>query len=254
MPAVATPVAAWLVGAGASATVGAVVGQIAAGVVTGAVVGAGVAALTGEDIGDGALKGGLIGGAFSGITSILTIGAGGTDSLLQSVGLGSGSGSGSGTVASGGTDLVSGSASGGSGSSSVISGGSNVGGGVTSGGGSSWNAALNNSAGGITNSSSLGSGILGGSTGELLTEIGKGFISSYLEDDKDDKSDQTTAEQLVDSQKVNVVPEFYAHTANIKIPDHWKKYNRLPAQPNPPEPFALTPRPHTGLVAPEATV
>lgn len=66
---IAAPVAAWALGAGASATVAAVAGSVAVGIVSGAVIGAASAAISGGDIFKGALKGAVVGGISGGILS-----------------------------------------------------------------------------------------------------------------------------------------------------------------------------------------
>ncbi len=93
---IAAPVAIWAAGAAtavgvsaaAAATVGALAGAIAVGVVSGAVIGAAGALITGGNILDGALKGALIGGVSAGVFSGLGMATGLASSSSQLASMG----------------------------------------------------------------------------------------------------------------------------------------------------------------------
>lgn len=239
---IAAPVAAWAIGAGASAAVGALAGAIAVGVVTGAVMGAAMAVITGQNILEGALKGALIGGISGGVMSGLGMAAGfsSSTSQLASMGLsptgaalspaaGVGSGVGS-TIGASGEAIASPMVQGGTGAIDVATASPAF---MQAGGVS--NVVTGAEAGLLpkTQSAERGffdkllfdnSGNLNAGAGKVLSSGVEGAAKALLTDDDKPESQSEYIRQV---QAMNVAGDFQSRTANIKIPDSWKQYNKI---------------------------
>lgn len=249
MAIIAAPVAAWIGGALASAgataavatTVGAIAGAVAVGVVSGAVIGAATALVTGGDILDGALTGALIGGLTAGVVSGLGAAMSAGTSTATSVGTNAST-----TAALQGPNaaLFSTTASPATVAASNAA-NATVGGVVstaTPGYSSGSLAAPNIPASQVAAAPSSpvtsppaadrgfidkmlfdSEGTLNPETGKIIAGIGSGAAKALLTPEP-----ESNLEYLKQQQKLmNTSADFSVRTANIKIPDSWKKYNKL---------------------------
>ncbi|MCP4607755.1 MAG: hypothetical protein GY845_03420 [Planctomycetes bacterium] len=241
---IAAPVAAWAIGAGASATVGAIAGAVAVGVVSGAVIGAATALVSGGNILEGALKGAVFGGISGGVMSGLSMAVGfsSAGSQLASVGLSpTGAALTPGAVAGGVAPATTGL--------------------PTSAVHDSWSGAIASPAGGGTPGMVTGGGGSIATPGaEAIKSVGtvapteRGFFDKLLFDKagdlnpgagkiiaggiegvakgllSDDEKPESQSEYLAKVQAMNVSGEFQGRVANIQIPDYWKRYSKAGAQ------------------------
>lgn len=239
---IAAPVAAWAMGLGASAAVGAIAGAVAVGVVTGAVIGAATAVITGGNILQGALKGAIFGGISGGVMSGLgmALGFSSATSQLASIGLSpTGAALAPGAAVGATTGLAAPMLTGPE--AGLVPSGIAAPGAIEAGTGAIATAGANtaNVAGATTTGTSTtgrgffdklmfdNAGDLNPGVGKVISEGISGTAKALLTDD--DKP-ETQSEYLQNVQALNVSGDFQARTANIKIPDYWKRYGQTPGQ------------------------
>lgn len=201
---IAAPVAAWAIGAGASATVAAVAGSVAVGVVSGAVIGAATAAISGGDIFKGALKGAVIGGITGGALSGLGMATGiaSAETQLAKFGLDS-AGTAISTAPTAGIPEL-----------------------ATEGG-----TALRSAGETPGILAQAGKPLLSDETVKVVAGVGQGAAEGYGET-KAAEAEVAGQKELAEWQRqqdridvaANVPGEFQARTANIKVPEWWNKY------------------------------
>ena len=213
-------VAAWAIGAGASAGVAAVAGAVAVGVVTGAVIGAATSLMSGGDLGDvfkGALKGAAIGGITAGIMSGAGIATGLASAESQLGAMGVSAAAPSAAPAGMMIEPM------GPGSGSIAAGGGTSGAGGMS---------LNN----LPSPTSLipskqEKPPMSDAKALLYSGLGQG-VSQGVGSVAAAKADAESASELAGQAKIdreeeiakNVPGKFTAQTANITMPNWWDKY------------------------------
>lgn len=238
---IAAPVAAWAIGAGASAAVGALAGAVAVGVVSGAVIGAATAALTGGNILDGALKGAVVGGITAGVFSGLGMATGFSSAGSQLTGMGL-SPTGTALTPTAGVSAAPGAVTGMATPTTTLTGPEaglmqGTGSIPTSGvpvtpGISTTTAAQSVPTGNVPVPAKRGffDRMLFDKEGSLSTGAGK-VISGGVEGiakglATDTPEPESQSEYLASVQARNVAGDFQARTANIKIPAYWQRYNK----------------------------
>jgi len=246
MPMIAVPA---LVIGGTTVATAAVTSAIVTGIVYGAVIGAATAAISGGNILEGALKGALFGGISGGIVSGLGAAMGAGTSTATSAATGTSGGMASGAsagsaaggslganvglagVASAPTSLAAPIVQGGTGAVDVAATTGSVSSPVIP---TSLETPITN-AGGATSERGFfdkllfnSEGTLSDGAGKMISEGLSGAAKALMTEDQ--VKPQNQAEFLADTQRMNVAGKFVASTANIQIPDYWKKYNKVSTQ------------------------
>lgn len=242
---IAAPVAAWAIGAGASAAAGAILGAVAVGVVSGAVIGAATAAISGGDILEGALKGAVFGGISGGVMSGLGIAMGFSSATSQLANMGL-SATGTALPATGASAALTTSALTGPEAGLVPStlasptvGGAGYGAGLTAPQEAvAVTTPVNSTVSAVTptpDDRGFFNKLMFDKEGALNSGVGKVIAGGVESAAKallaDDEETETQSEYLQKVQSMNVVGEFQARTANIQIPTSWQNYNRVSVAP-----------------------